>query len=436
MNNVVKLLTFVITAILLLIGCADDSITTPADVPLMPRLLRAMAVGDSAVYLTWRDVSQNEDGTRIYESVHPDSDFVLAATVDGQDVDSVLLGGKNSDTPYRYQVQAFNLYGGSFMSKTARTLDPEQTDYFDSGSHGNILSIDVSPDSRYVAAGMQLDARYLLTVECWEIVSGRLVFSYSGDHSVQAVAFSPDGQYLVSGEYHPASIKVWSVPSGEQMHTIELSANDGLISLAFNPVDEYLAAAVYDITVLYNTPTPGIIRLYQFETWQSYRTIEDAHPNRISDVAFSPDGLLMASSSWESRIRLWSGSGASLVNTLSGIEGDFTDLCFSMDNSLLSSASDDSLLRLWDMESGELVGLMQEEYDDVTSVAFSPDSLYMASGTMSVNTKIWDYRRLALSIEITEPAGNFQPRYVKFTPDGEHLIIADYEGVFVYKVYR
>ncbi len=431
MNNIVKLLTFVITAILLLIGCADDSITTPADVPLRPRLLRAMAVNDTAVYLTWRDVSQNEDGVKIYESVHPDSDFVLAATVNGHDVDSVLLGGKDGDTPYRYQVQAFNLYGGSFMSETARTLDPEQIDYFDSGSHGNILSIDVSPDSRYVAAGMQLDARYLLTVECWEIASGQLVFSDASDHSVQAVAFSPDDQYLASGEYHPAIIKVWSVPSGEQLHTIELPGSDYLISLAFNPVDEYLAAAVCE-----QIPTPGIIRLYQFETWQPYRMIEDAHPNGISDVAFSPDGLMMASSSWESRIRLWSGSGASLINTLSGIEGEFNDLCFSMDNNLLASASDDSLLRLWNVEDGELVGLMQEGYENVTSVAFSPDSLYMASGAMSVNTKIWDYRRWALAAEVTEPAGNFQPRYVKFTPDGECLIVADYDGMYVYKVYR
>jgi len=433
MNNAVKFLTFVITTILLLTGCADDSITTPADVPLRPRLLRAMAVRDSAVYLTWQDVSQNEDGIRVYESVDAYSDFVLAATVNGQDVDSVLLGGKDSDTPYRYQVQAFNLYGGSFMSDEARTLDPEQVDYFDSGSHGSILSIDVSPDSRYVAAGMGVVAGNMLMVECWEISSGRLVFSEAGDESVQAVAFSPDGQYLVSGEYRPAIIKVWSVPSGELQDSIELPPNDVLVSLAFNPVDEYLAAAVYDRI---EPSPPGVIRLYQFETWQPYRTIGDAHSYRISDVAFSPNGRLMASASWESRIRLWSGSGAALINTFSGIAGDFNDLCFSMDNSLLASASDDSLLRLWDVEDGGLLGLFQEGNGNVTSVAFSPDGLYMVSGAFSVNIKIWDYRRWALAAEVTEPAGNFQPRYVKFTPDGEHLIVADYGGIFVYKVYR
>ena len=421
----------------MLTGCIDNEITPPADVPVAPRLLRAVAVGDTAVLLAWEDVSPNEDGVQIYESVHPDSEFVLVETIYEQNADSAFLGGKDGDTPYRYKVQAFNLLGGSAFSVEARLLDPEQVDYFDSHSGSENLCLTVSPDGRYAAIGKRTyNPDAMTTLECWNIATGQLKFNHSGSSSISSVAFSADGRFLAAGENSPAFISIWDIEAGALIDSIDFQGNDGLVDIAFNPIDGYLAAATYNISISTDQPTPGEITVYSSSNWGVLRNIEEAHPNRISALAFSPDGTMMASASWEARIRLWSGSGSVAINSLSIIEGRIDDLCFSRDNTLLASASRDSLVRLWDVADGALQGFLKEGKRDVNAVAFSPDGFFLVSLASPLNPKFWDYRRMTQVLELQELPEFTQADFLAFTPDGEKLLIADNQGIYVLRTCR
>jgi WD40 repeat protein len=78
----------------------------------------------------------------------------------------------------------------------------------------------------------------------------------------------------------------------------------------------------------------------------------ESHSGCVSNMAFSPDGKLLASASENRTIKVWdAGSGAAL-QTLEGHSGSVSAVAFSLDSKLLASASNDGTVELWDAGSG------------------------------------------------------------------------------------
>jgi glucose repression regulatory protein TUP1 len=75
-----------------------------------------------------------------------------------------------------------------------------------------IMSVAISPDSKYIAAGSLKSSDNIGIVSVWNIATGDLVDKLEGrdghKDSVFSVAFAPNGRYLVSGSLDK-TIKMW-----------------------------------------------------------------------------------------------------------------------------------------------------------------------------------------------------------------------------------
>ncbi|KAJ5930705.1 hypothetical protein N7466_006198 [Penicillium verhagenii] len=105
--------------------------------------------------------------------------------------------------------------------------------------------------------------------------------------------------------------------------------------------------------------------------WSPNLQTLEGHSGQISSVAFSPDGLTLASGSKDGTIKLWNTATGTQRQILEGGSWEsINSLAFSPDGLTLASGSFDGTIELWDTATGTTQQQMSEGYSgDINSVA-------------------------------------------------------------------
>jgi WD40 repeat protein len=149
----------------------------------------------------------------------------------------------------------------------------------------------------------------------------------------------------------------------------------------------------------------------------------------VADVAFSPDGALLATAGADHAIRLWDARTLDPVVTLEGHAAGVRSVAFSADGKTLVSGSDDDTVKVWDVGSRKAVGTLNHTtnafyHRSYGKVALSPDGHWMAAAYSAYNETgmdLWDVpqqRFVAAVPQISKPV-----RAMAFTGAGE-LVVA------------
>ncbi|MCY4464717.1 MAG: WD40 repeat domain-containing protein [Chloroflexi bacterium] len=118
------------------------------------------------------------------------------------------------------------------------------------------------------------------------------------------------------------------------------------------------------------------------------------HSAPVKDIAFHPDGQLIASCSADTRIKLWKIAAQSIAEsaTLAGHPGSVEALAWHPDGSSLASGGADGSIRLWDAATGAWQALLAAHADEVTALAFDPSGRWLFSGSRDNSIRRWDIR--------------------------------------------
>jgi WD40 repeat protein len=162
-------------------------------------------------------------------------------------------------------------------------------------------------------------------------------------------------------------------------------------SVALSPSGQWALSGAGQPGAVGETATDFSVRLWDIANRREQACLM-GHAERVTGVAFFPDGEHAISGSYDSTLRIWDLQSCHEVRCLRGHLDRVTSVAISPDGRLALSGSCDRTLRLWDVAAGRALNQFEKHAHWVVSVAFSADGRHALSGGMDGSARLWDIR--------------------------------------------
>ncbi len=250
------------------------------------------------------------------------------------------------------------------------------------GIKGKANAVAFSPDGEavYAAGG---EAGIVGEVKRWRTSDGSLQQSFEGHlDAAYSLAVSPDGKLIATGAYDQ-KIRLWDTATGREVALLK-GHNGAVNGLSFRPDGKVLASASADRTV----------KLWSIPTGLRLETLSQPTKEQTS-VVFSADGKQLFAAGSDNRIRLWNISADAkegtnkIVTSRFAHEGGILRLALSLDGKLLASTSTDKSLKLWSTADLTEILPLEKQPDWSSALAFT-DKAQLVAGRIDGSFSVYE----------------------------------------------
>ncbi len=205
------------------------------------------------------------------------------------------------------------------------------------------------------------------------------------------LAYTPDGKNIAIGI--PGSVQIFDSVDGRVLLSLGESKNQEVL---FHPdyglgpnglrISQHRSIAIDPTgTILATTCIGDIPSLWNLRTGKKISSFPE--PACVS-LAFSPDGTRFAAVG--KSLFLWNVTTGELLLSKSAPTATFTDIAFHPDGDVLATAGKDHTIRFWDLPSGNPQGTYVGHLGEVNCLEFSPDGSQLLSASDDGTVKLWN----------------------------------------------
>jgi hypothetical protein len=232
-----------------------------------------------------------------------------------------------------------------------------------------------SRNGRLLLAGGGVGAQ-LGKVALFDVVTGRRVAEVGNESdTVLAADLAPDQSRVALGG-PSRSVRIYATATGELVHTIR-KHTDWVTAVAYSPDGVLLATADRN----------GGLLLWEAETANPYNELKTANPKPITNLDWRDDANLLAAASEDGQIRLWEVENGSNVLTINAHPDGAQAVRFAHDGRL-ASAGRDRTAKLWD-PNGKLLRGFDPLGDIALAVALSHDANRLVAADFTGEVRVW-----------------------------------------------
>lgn len=204
--------------------------------------------------------------------------------------------------------------------------------------------------------------------------------------------------------------------------TLLALGEDTFATFAFSHDSHYVAESIWRANS--KVPSGPKIRVLELPT---LRLVSEFSRSSPQSMAFSPDGITLASGHWDSVV-LWDIHSGKSVAMLTGFGRYVRGLAFSNDGALIAAGTDTGSVQVWDVRHLKRITTVELGGLDVSDPAFNQDGTLVAVGVYGTGT-VWLISTATGEILDHRKVSDLGCGSVAFSSDGKFLVTPSTGGL-------
>jgi WD40 repeat protein len=267
-----------------------------------------------------------------------------------------------------------------------------------------------------VSDGTVLTGGFNKVVTHWDLKAGAAVRRFAGHQGVvHALAVSRKGDtFFSAGE--DRTVRHWEIATGK-----------GAVLLDNLPQPVRCLALSADGATLYTAGPLQPVQVWDVLTGKLLCQHDNAK-EEVKRLALSPDGNTLVALDLSGNLFVWAKPGGKAAAWKVPPLGSPGGIAFSPDGKRLALGGKD--LFVLDVEKGTPVPDTAGHWGPVTQAAFAPNGQTLATTGWDRTLRLWGIPK-GEQLQVVPWAKGFSPIFLRYTPDGKHLLAVSGQGAAV-----